>query len=194
MQRFDIILCITAGTLGAFLLNDLLALPLVLHIFLYLLGSLLCIGGFFLAERLATKSLVLFQGFKHILVGGAATVIDLKAFEFLVWVFSLVIAMNPLFAKGISFMISTSIKYVGNKFWTFQKHEKENLVQEISKFLFIMSIGVLIDVGVFYYLTRVLESPFSLTPMMWTKISVLIAAITAAIWNFLGDKFFVFKK
>lgn len=132
----------------------------------------------------------MFQAGKHILVGAFATVVDAKFFEFLLIIF----IPFPLVSKGVSFFLSTLIKYSGNKYWTFQKHERENWHIEAGKFLLIMLIGLAIDVSVFHYLTNILGPQFSINSALWIKSSVVLSAIVAAIWNFTGDKFLVFKK
>ena len=124
---------------------------------------------------------------KHITVGAGATLVDLGIFELILsW-----LAPLPLLANGISFFIATCIKYVGNKYWTFQKHEREKMATEVAIFFFVTSIGLLIDVTIFHFVSQ-LATPLS--DDIWRKISVILAAGVAAIWNFSADKFIVFKK
>jgi hypothetical protein len=65
--------------------------------------SLTCL---WLAYLIGKKLLFVFQSAKYFLVGVFATIIDLKLFELLVWI-------NPIISKGISFLISIFIKYWG---------------------------------------------------------------------------------
>ena len=120
--------------------------------------------------------------------------VDLKIFELLVFAFSLVNPVVILITKSVSFIISTLVKFWGNKHWTFQKHEKEDIKKEAVQFFIITLLGTIIDVAVFYYATKVLGSHVALPEASWTKLSVIIAALASAIFNFLGYKFFVFKK
>jgi len=199
MRVTDAIFALIAGRFIGFVLDDFfsewgITLPFYEVLVIWVILPFFALFCLWLAQLIGRRLLFVFQSAKHILVGGFATVIDLKVFEFLIWLFSLVITINPLVAKSISFIIATLIKYVGNKFWTFQKHEKENITQEAFKFLFVMSIGLLIDISIFYYLSHVIGPQFLISQTIWVKISVLVAAVVAAIWNFLGDKFLVFKK
>ncbi len=132
--------------------------------------------------------IIVFQAVKHLIVGAIATLFDLAVFTLLAIVF------NPLLSKGISFLFSTAIKYWGNKYWAFAKPEKENWRKELFSFIIITLVGLLIDVGVFYYFTNMLGPQFLLSVALWTKVSVVMAAVVAALWNFLGYKFLVFKK
>ena len=127
-------------------------------------------------------------------MGAVATVFDLKIFEFLFFIFSISIPFASIFAKSLSFIISTFLKYWGNKYWAFQKHEKEDMHKEILQFFFITFIGLIIDVLSFYYFSKIFNSQIAIPEAIWLKFSVIFAALVAALWNFLGYKFFVFKK
>lgn len=154
--------------------------------------SLICLWSAYIVGK---KILFVFQAVKHLLVGIFTTVIDLKIFEFLVWFFStLVIAVNPIISKGVSFLVSISIKYWGNKYWAFGKHEKKGLFREVSQFFIVTAVGLAIDTGSFFYFTKIIGPQFNLTPHIWTQFSVIFAALISAAWNFLGYKFIVFKK
>ena len=199
MKVIDIIFALICGRIAAWLAHDFLKgygieigsykwlLYFALPIF-----SLACL---WLAYLIGKKLLFVFQAAKYVLVGIFVTIVDLKLFEFLVWIFLLFLtAINPIISKGISFLISTYIKYWGNKHWTFEKPEKEGIRQEIFQFVIVTIIGLGIDVGSFFYFTKIMGPQLGATEDVWTKLSVIFAALVAAIWNFLGYKFMVFKK
>lgn len=141
--------------------------------------------------------LVIVQIIKHIIVGGFATIADLAFFIFLSLIFPGIYQISSVIIKGFSFLFAAIIKYLGNKFWTFRRAgEQTNKISriEFAKFLITNLIGLAIDVLVFYLLTKVTSPQFGISFSMWEKLSVLISAVLAGIWNFCGDKFFVFKK
>ncbi len=194
MKNIDIIFAVISGQLIGWLALDFLRhsntefafyYALALFIFLPTL-SVFCL---YLAYLLGRKLLFVFQGAKHLLVGAAATVVDLKLFELGTFIF-----FGPITSKVISFLLSTFIKYLGNKYWAFQKSEQEHVPKELTQFFLVTVVGLLIDVGFFYYFTKIMGPQFSLELVIWTKVSVLFAAIIAAFWNFIGYKFFVFKR
>lgn len=200
MKNTDVIFAIISGQLIGLLALDFLrhsSIPfafyytLIFFIFLPTL-SVVCL---FVAYLIGRKLLFVYQAAKHLLVGAAATVIDLKLFELGTFIF-----LGPIASKAISFLLSTFIKYLGNKYWAFgkglpaQAGEQEQVPKELTQFFIVTLVGLAIDVGFFYYFTKVMGPQFSLKPVVWTKVSVLLAAIIAAIWNFVGYKFFVFKK
>lgn len=157
-------------------------LPIISLIFLWL------------ASLIGRKLLFVFQAAKYLLVGAFVTVIDLKLFEFLVWIFSFAISQNQIIAKVTSFLFATFVKYWGNKHWAFEKPGKERVKLEVFQFFLITMVGLGIDVGFFFYLTRIMGPQLETPQELWVKLSVILAAIVAALWNFLGYKFLVFKK
>lgn len=203
MKVVDVIFALICGRVVGFLVGDFLAewgisIGPWQTLILWVAFPFLALASLWIAYeifyKVGQKALFVYQAAKHILVGGFATVVDLKAFEMFFWFFSLAFTANPLVSKAISFVISTAIKYVGNKFWTFQRHEKEHIHREIGKFIFVICIGLIIDVTAFHYISFSMGPQFGLENSLWIKISVVAAAIIAAVWNFLGEKFLVFKK
>lgn len=178
MKKFDVIFAIICGLLVAEVLRE---FGYFWFGILFLILPILTLVCLWLAEELGKKHLFIFQVSKHVLVGVFATIVDLKVFELLLWFLKL-----DILVKTFSFIISVFIKYIGNKFWTFQKIEQGITKTEFSKFFITNLIGLLLDVSCFTFLTRVV----ALEP----RISVLISAVLAGIWNFCMDKFFVFKK
>lgn len=199
MKVIDIIFALFCGRIVAWVAHDFLkGYGVEIGYYKYLLYytlpivSVVCL---WLSYLIGKKILFVFQVAKHVLVGTFATIVDLKVFELLIWLFSMSFAtVNPMISKGISFLISTSLKYWGNKHWTFEKPEKDGIGQEIFKFIVVMIIGLGIDVGTFFYFTKILGPQFGTPEDIWVKTSVIFAALIAAIWNFTGDKFIVFKK
>ncbi|TSC93836.1 MAG: GtrA family protein [Parcubacteria group bacterium Licking1014_1] len=161
MKTIDIIFAIICGMIIAWLADDFskgygVALGFyrwILLIFLPII-SLICL---LLAELIGKKILFIFQAAKYFLVGALVTVLDLKIFEFLFWMFfPFLPASAAMASKTISFLSATVIKYWGNKYWAFEKNGKENLGKEIIKFFIVTLIGLIIDIGFFFYFTIVL--------------------------------------
>ena len=199
VKVIDVIFALITGRVIGFVVSDFfkelgIETNFLENVIIWLVFPLVALFCLWVCHVIGRKFLFIFQVAKHVLVGAFATVIDLKLFEFLVWLLALVVSINPLVAKGISFIFSTLIKYWGNKYWAFQKHEKEDMRREIIQFFVITVVGLAIDVFAFYILTKVTGPQFGIRSVLWIKTSVIFAAIIAAVWNFLGYKFLVFKK
>lgn len=203
MKITDVVFSLVAGRLIGLLLSDFLqgwgiTTGLYYNIILWIvlpLFSLLCL---WIAYVIGKKLLFVFQGAKFLLVGAVGVIIDLKLFEFLLLLF----IPFAFVSKGISFLLATSFKYWGNKYWAFESHQpfdpaqgrQEKLGEEVIQFFYITLVGLIIDVGAFYYFSKVVGPQFAISLPVWTKLSVIFAAIVAALFNFLGYKFLVFKK
>lgn len=199
MKVTDIIFALICGRFIGFLVDVFLRdwgieVGIYYTIGLWVLLPVLTLSFLWVAAFVGRKIPVFFQGAKFLLVGAFSAVVDLKIFEGLVYAMGLFFTFNPLLAKGVSFVLATCVKYWGNKHWTFQKHEKEYAHYEVSQFFLVTLVGLILDVGAFYYFTKVSGPEFGISPDTWLKVSVILAALVATVFNFLGYKFWVFKK
>ncbi len=196
MKKIDIIFAILSGWGVAWLASSLLK---DYGIYIKFLSLILAIGlpilsfiGLWISYLIGKKFLFVFQAAKFLLIGVLATLVDLSAFKFLGVIF-LGTAFTNLVFKGASFLIATFAKYWGNKFWAFEKMEKEGMGKEITQFYVVTAIGLGIDVGIFSLIVNKIGPQFGTPLATWNTIGVLIAAIVVSVWNFLGYKFIVFK-
>lgn len=123
---------------------------------------------------------------KHVLTGGVADVADLVFFEIFFFILGADIA-----SKAISFVIAVAIKFAGNKYWVFNKPEKDGAKKEAFYFLFATLIGFLINIASFSFFVNI-KTGLSIT--LWRPICVILAMFITAAWNFPAYKFIVFKK
>jgi len=199
VKLIDIVLSLISGRIIAFLFEDILkelGINSGLYVFLIVwiffpLFSLFCL---WISYLIGKKFLFIYQIAKFLLVGAVATIIDLKVFEFFNLIISYFVLTSLLFSKGISFLIATLLKYWGNKYWAFLKHEKENIRKEVTQFFFVTVIGMVIDIISFYIFVNIIGPQYGISESFWIKLSVIFAGIVAAFWNFSGYKFWVFKK
>lgn len=87
-------------------------------------------------------------------------------------------------AKAISFILGSIVAYVINKYKTFQKQEAN--LMEVFKFatLYVSTLGANVLVN------KIVLIVFP----MWFFFAFLCATATSTILNYLGQKFWVFKK
>ena len=162
------------------------------HLFwLFPVLSVVCLE---IANQIGKKITFIDEAAKFFLVGAFSAVVDIKVFQFSAWILGLIIFVSPLVSKSISFLVSTVVKYGGNKIWVFQKNGKDGIKREVVQFFTITLIGMIIDVATFYYFTKIMGPQFSMQPKIWEELSIVFSALVAALWNFLGYKFWVFKK
>lgn len=194
MKVIDIIFALVSGAMVSEILYDFLrgyGVSIGIYTWLVLIAlPVLSLLFLWLAYVVGRRLLIVLQAAKHLLVGAFATVIDLKIFEFLAWIFS----FNLILPKGISFLLATSIKYLGNKQWAFEKPERDGIAKEIFQFFIVTVVGMSIDIAFFFYFVNIMGPQFQTPEYVWVKLSVILSALVAAVWNFLGYKFLVFNK
>lgn len=99
---------------------------------------------------------------------------------------------NWLFAVFISvaFLFSTTNSFIWNKYWTFASGGKTN-AGELGGFYGVALVGWALSVG----LATFVKSIGPVDSRTWVNIVAPLCGILASfIWNFLGYKFWVFKK
>lgn len=204
MRKSDIIAALIIGEADAWLIiliaknirEALVAYPNFQSLinFLPIILPILAVLAVFFSHFIGKKILVIFQIVKFALVGTLNAFIDLGVLNLLILVSG--IATGFLFSvfKGISFLLATINSYFWNKFWTFRKRGTAPYPKEFLQFFVITVIGFLINVGTASLIVNVFGPQFGMTENLWANVGAIFAAIIAAIWNFLGYKFLVFKK
>lgn len=194
MTKKDFVIAAITGFLVAFIFSDFLETTKFSHLnwHLFWLFSLLSVAGLWFCEVIGEKFSFIHEAGKYFLIGAFAAVIDIKVYQISVWILAF-LAGSSIISKSISFLVATIVKFGGNKIWVFQKHGTDGIKREIMQFFAITMGGMLIDVFIFYCATKFWQ-PAGIETKIWTEVSIIIAALFAAIWNFLGYKFWVFAK
>ncbi len=196
MKRVDIVLALITGEITAwffyYLLGDVVKVD-NLGLILAVSFPILAVIGVWLAWLLGKRFLWLFQLAKYLLIGVLATITDLGVLNLLMLASG--ITAGGLFSvfKGVSFLIATSAKYFGDKFWAFEKMERTGMGKEFSKFFFVTLIGLGLNVGTASFIVNVVGPQFGISSTLWANVGGIAAAFAVTAWNFIGYKFIVFK-
>jgi len=198
MKKIDIILALVIGEVIAWFFYGILKnlgfeirfLGLILVIFFPILALL----GIWIAWLLGKKFLWIFQAAKFLLIGALATLVDLGVLNLLIWISGLAAGLPFSIFKGISFIVATCSKYLGDKLWAFEKMERIGMGKEFNQFFIVTLIGLGINIGAASLIVNVAGPQFGLTEKIWANIGAILAAFGSAVWNFFGYKFIVFKK
>ena len=65
---------------------------------------------------------------------------------------------------------------------------------QFVKFFSVAFVGLILNTSIIYYITTILNPMFGLSPVLWANFAKVIATCAVLFWNFVGFKFFVFKK
>lgn len=125
---------------------------------------------------------------KRFLVSGGSAV----ACDTLVYAVLFGLAVPPSIAKAISFISGTVLAFFLNKFWTFKKPKRSHM--EVMKFicLYASTLGANILVN-----RIVLDHAVSIVPALEpyvVQFAFMSATGTSTVLNYLGQKYWVFKK
>lgn len=183
MKKTDIIFAIICGLLLSWLAVDFFGVRGL--IFLIILPEL-SVFGLWLIDYIGKRLFIVRQIGRFVLAGASADIVDIKIFQLLFFLLPV-----SLLIKAISFLVATAIKYWSNKYWAFEKREKQGMGGEAVRFFMVTLVGLAIDVVLFYYSSKIKTV---IPSHLWIEICIIFAAVGAAVWNFCGYKFLVFKK
>lgn len=143
-------------------------------------------------KRRWTKSKVIQQIYKFVLVGLLNTALDILILDLLIAVTNK--GRSGLYYtvfKTVSFLFALTNSYFMNKYWTFSAGKKRK-VFEFGQFVLVSFLGLLINVTVSSYVVNNIVPVYGLI-YYWPSIAALCGTAASFILNFLGYKFFVFK-
>jgi putative flippase GtrA len=99
--------------------------------------------------------------------------------------------------KSLSFLVAVTFSYFFNKFWTFKDKTKTQQVRQFSQFLFVSVIGMIINVSAASIFVNYIAPNITfitLSGKLWGNLGAVCGAAAGLFWNFVGYKFWVFKK
>lgn len=150
-----------------------------------------CILGILVARFLAKKIPVFYQFIKFGEVGGLNFLVDNGLLNLFMWIFGVTSGLGYSIAKSIAVLSAMTNSYFWNKFWVFQSQKKDNK-KEAGQFYFVSFIGYLINVGIASLVANYLD--VSWAPKIIGNFGSVLGSICAMLWNFIGYKYWVFKK
>lgn len=203
MSRRDLNAILIIGAIIGVLIQPILAnnapnlhLDLRLRFGIFILFLILAPLALWIAQLLSQWWKGLYQFAQFAAVGTLNSFIDVGVFNLETFFYGSSIVTTALFAlfKAISFLFATTNSFVWNKYWTFSAREKTN-ARELGGFYGIAALGWILNVGVATIVKILGPASSAGDARVWTNIVAPVAGIAASfIWNFIGYKYFVFKK
>ena len=128
------------------------------------------------------------QFVKFGLVGVLSAAIDWGVF------FALKPFFGPLWAipKGISFVVSAVNSYIWNRRWTFRS-DNPNKTTEFTRFFAVACVGLGLN-ELLMFLMLLLLAKSTLKEKMRYLAGLFVATAVVAIWNFVVNRLWTFKK
>ncbi len=173
------------------------ALPVSLTIFPFLL-TLVCVFGITVGYFLSKIPRLgfLFQLAKFGLIGVANFVVDLGIFSLFIWMTGIATGTSIIFFKIISVSVAIINSYIWNKFWSFEEKRTDEKIlrRQFFQFIGVSIIGLVLNTAITYSLVTFAGSLVGIPSATWATLSSAIASVVVLSWNFVGYKFFVFKR
>lgn len=182
------------GNLPNFILSVGNRFPNLFFISFLIIVPVLAILALWITYLIGKKLPFVYQFGKFANVGFANFFSDAGIYNLLVFLTGLGIERGGyfLFFKSAGVVTALINSFFWNRFWTFKSGGKEYSFAEIAQFLTVTGFSFAINIGIAYFVKGI--SPEAVDPKIWSNVAVVSGAGSAFIWNFLGYKFFVFKK
>jgi putative flippase GtrA len=148
-----------------------------------------CIG-YFLSRYIK----ILFQIAKFGAVGAANFAVDIGILNLLIFLSGTAVGAAYVIFKIISFTFAVTNSYIWNKIWTFKKTDSKDTGKEFMQFIMISVIGLILNAAVAGFLVIIVGPMGGIKVNTWASISAAAASICVMAWNFIGYKFWVFKR
>ncbi len=155
----------------------------------FLLPTLLLIIAGWLGELWA----VLYQFAKFGAVGALNTFVDLGVLNLEIFLSHQPAGIAYSVFKAVSFLAATTNSFLWNKYWTFEAGDAAS-VKETTSFYAWAVVGWIVNVALASFIVNGIRHPVSISPNAWANIGALAGVAGAFLIDFLGYKFFVFKK
>ena len=120
------------------------------------------------------------QFVKFCVVGLSGTIIDFG----LTYIFKEKVRLNKYISNSIGFLSAATSNYILNRIWSFENHNPA-IGEQYMLFMAISLLGLLINNGVIYLLTKKLHLNF--------YVAKVIATGVVTLWNFVMNYLFTFR-
>lgn len=182
------------GILAPYIFANLsVKLPVSQGVFAFIIALLSAIGVAvgYLLSRIKP---FFFELAKFGLIGVANTIIDLGLFNLFIYFSHISDGYIVSIFKSLSVLAAIISSFIWNKYWSFAKKDSANVKEEFAHFLMVSLIGLLLNVGITSFIINVITIPAGIPDKAWANVGALTASALVLTWNFVGYKFFVFKK
>lgn len=153
-----------------------------------------CAAALYLVARWARRSPLLYQAAKFSLVGFLNTAVDFGVLDLLLLMTGHVRGSGFAIVKTVSFLVAVVNSYLWNKFWTFKADHRSAGSSEFVRFLGVSAAATLLNVATAALLVQLGTPPPEVSPLRWANLGALLGTVVAAVCNFLGYKYFVFRQ
>ena len=198
----DVVLSLIAGfAIGVFFLFIAQNIPTLAFIVNFkaiaIIGfGVLSLAGFLFVSALTNLTHIGFflQFGKFALVGLLNTVIDFGILNFLIATTGIIAGIGIAVLNVMAFSVALLNSFFWNRLWVFEDRQDQGNISEFFQFMIVSIVAVAINTAIVYITSTVITAPFGLDQITWINLGKIVATAFSMVWNFVGYKFFVFKK
>ena len=134
------------------------------------------------------------QLFRSVISGMSSTFIDVISLALFVFFFK----FNVSVATALAFIIGISVNYILNSFWVFSADNLNSRIKEITEFIFVSAIGLLLNMLIINIFDRYL-SKFKIfgnliPPDKYYLVGKVLVAMIVFLWNFFARKYIIYNE
>ena len=156
--------------------------------------TVLAAVGVYIGYLLSKYIGVIFQIAKFGCVGAANFAVDIGILNLLIFLSGTAAGIAYIVFKVISFTFAVTNSFIWNKVWTFKKADNKETGKEFGQFIMISVIGLILNAAVAGFLVIVVGPMGGIKVKTWASVSAAVASLCVMAWNFIGYKFWVFKR
>lgn len=148
-------------------------------------------------KALLTRFPFIQQFAKFFIVGIMNTGVDLTILNILMFTTGQSQGVAYSFFKALSFFAAVIFSYFINKHWTFQDKSHTDNDKKFYQFIGVSLVGAAINVTVATLVVSFVQPMFAniaIGGQIWGNIGAICGTAIGLFWNFVGYKFWVFKK
>lgn len=140
------------------------------------------------------KNRTFLQFGKFVIIGFINTAIDFAVLNMLMYLTNIYKGQEIIIFNAISFTVAVTNSYIMNKYWTFGDKNREGTAKQFIEFLAVSIVGIILNTTIVYGVTTLVQPMFGMGIKLWANFAKAMATAVVLGWNFIGYKFFVFKK
>jgi len=134
------------------------------------------------------------------IVGAAGAVIDFGVFNLLTNLVT-IFKQNVVWASVISFILAVISNFTWNRLWTYPDSRSKSLTRQLTQFVTVSVIGLLIRTPLFSFLEKSLTSLFTgrwnfspFTPVQVAhNLALAIVILIVMVWNFIANRYWTYN-
>ena len=134
------------------------------------------------------------------IVGAIGAVIDFSVFNFLTNLVAF-FKENVVWASVISFILAVISNFTWNRLWTYPDSRSKPVSRQLTQFVTVSLIGLLIRTPLFSFLEKTLTGFFvsrwsfkHLTPVIVAhNLALAIVILIVMIWNFIANRYWTYN-